>query len=49
MGERVTFESYGLKLARVVHTPADLRPGERRPAFLVLHGFGGNKDGDGSI
>jgi uncharacterized protein len=49
MEERVTFESDGLKLAGVVHTPADLRPGERRPAFLVLHGFGGNKDGDGSV
>jgi uncharacterized protein len=49
MDERVTFESDGLKLAGVVHTPADLRPGERRPAFLVLHGFGGNKDGDGSV
>jgi len=32
-----------------VHIPADLRPGERRPAFLVLHGFGGNKEGRGSI
>ncbi|HLH22477.1 MAG TPA: alpha/beta hydrolase [Chloroflexota bacterium] len=48
MEQRVTFESDGLKLAGIVHTPADLRPGERRPAFLVLHGFGGNKDGNGS-
>jgi pimeloyl-ACP methyl ester carboxylesterase len=27
----------------------DLRPGERRPAFLILHGFGGNKNGEGQI
>jgi fermentation-respiration switch protein FrsA (DUF1100 family) len=49
MEERVTFESDGLKLAGVIHTPPDLRPGERRPAFLVLHGFGGNKEGSGSV
>ena len=49
MEERVTFESDGLKLAGIVHTPSDLAPGERRPVFLVLHGFGGGKDGDGSI
>lgn len=49
MGEKVTFPSDGLKLAGIVHTPMDLRPGERRPAFLVLHGFGGNKEGRGSI
>jgi pimeloyl-ACP methyl ester carboxylesterase len=30
-----------------VHVPDGLRSGERRPAFLVLHGFGGNKDGRG--
>jgi pimeloyl-ACP methyl ester carboxylesterase len=32
-----------------VYTPPDLRPGERRPGFLVLHGFGGNKEGRGQI
>ena len=41
--ERVTFESDGLRLAGVVRVPADIKPGERRPAFLVLHGFGSNK------
>lgn len=49
MQARVTFSSDGLKLSGIVHIPADLRPGERRPAFLVLHGFGGNKEGRGSI
>ena len=41
------FPSDGLKLAGIVHVPDDLRPGERRAAFLVLHGFGSNK-GSGS-
>ena len=39
----VTFPSAGLKLSGVVHVPDDARPGERRPAFMVLHGFGSNK------
>jgi pimeloyl-ACP methyl ester carboxylesterase len=41
--ERVSFVSDGLKLAGVLHTP-DGGPRERRPAWLVLHGFGSNKD-----
>ena len=41
--EAVTFPSAGLKLSGVVHVPDGLRPGERRAAFLVLHGFGSNK------
>src|SRR2546422_9812500 len=45
MEERVSFVSEGLKLAGVLHVPDDGRgPRERRPAFLVLHGFGSNKD-----
>ena len=47
MEDRVAFQSDGLKLAAIVRTPDALRPGERRPAFIVLHGFGGNKDGQG--
>ena len=43
--ERVTFPSNGLKLSGVLHAPAG---GDRRPAFLVLHGFGSNKDSGGS-
>lgn len=49
MESKVTLESAGLKLSGVVNTPDDLRPGERRAAFLVLHGFGGNKDGHGQM
>src|SRR5258705_67725 len=39
--ERVTFRSKGLTLAGVVRVPPHTR--ERRPAFIVLHGFGSNK------
>ena len=37
------FRSDGLKLSGIVHVPDDLQKGEKRPAFLVLHGFGSNK------
>jgi poly(3-hydroxybutyrate) depolymerase len=47
MEEKVTFRSDGLSLAGIVRAPDGLRAGERRPAFIVLHGFGGNKDGHG--
>jgi pimeloyl-ACP methyl ester carboxylesterase len=43
MEERVSFVSGGLKLAGVLHVPEGGRG--RRAAFLVLHGFGSNKDG----
>ena len=43
MEENVVFQSSGLMLAGVLHTPSDLKPRERRPAFMVLHGFGSNK------
>ena len=45
MQQPVTFASEGLTLAGVVHIPDDLGEGERRPAIMVLHGFGGSKDG----
>lgn len=47
MDERVSFASDGLKLTGVLHLPGE-RPSEaRRAAFVVLHGFGSNKDGGG--
>jgi len=49
MEENITFQSDGLNLSAILRTPDDLRPGEQRPAFIVLHGFGGNKDGQGQI
>jgi hypothetical protein len=45
MGEEaVKIPSAGLKLSGSVRVPEGVRAGERRPAFLVLHGFGSNKD-----
>src|ERR1700722_15942247 len=38
--QRVTFKADGLTLAGVVRLPDG--GGERRPAFIVLHGFGSN-------
>jgi len=48
MEERVTFVADGLKLAGVLRAP-EHGPQERRPAFLVLHGFGSNKDSGGTV
>src|SRR6476619_4866322 len=42
--EAATFQSAGLKLAANVRVPDGVKPGEKRAAFLVLHGFGSNKD-----
>jgi dipeptidyl aminopeptidase/acylaminoacyl peptidase len=42
--DSVTFPSAGLKLSGNVRVPEGLKPGEKRGAFLVLHGFGSNKD-----
>ena len=41
----VSFLSDGLKLSGLLHIPQDLQPGERRPAFIVMHGFGGSNQG----
>jgi len=43
--EPVQFVSNDLELAGVLQLPDGLKKGERRAAFLVLHGFGSNKDG----
>jgi uncharacterized protein len=40
----VEFRSDGLRLSGILHVPDDHKRGERRPAFMVLHGFGSNKD-----
>jgi hypothetical protein len=45
MEHPVTFVSDGLKLAGILHVPDGHAPGQRRPAWLVLHGFGSNKNG----
>jgi pimeloyl-ACP methyl ester carboxylesterase len=46
--ESVTIPSAGLKLSGTVRVPDDVKAGERRSAFLVLHGFGSNK-GSGNV
>jgi uncharacterized protein len=38
----ITFQSQGLKLAGIVRVPDGAGAGERRPALIVLHGFGSN-------
>ncbi len=45
MVEQVSFTSDGLALSGLLHTPPGHRTGERRPAIIVMHGFGGSKDG----
>jgi alpha-beta hydrolase superfamily lysophospholipase len=47
MEERVTFPSAGNQLVGVLHRPDNLRPGEKRAAIIVLHGFGGTMEGPG--
>jgi hypothetical protein len=49
MEERVTFQSGQLRIAGVLHLPANHKPGERRGAMLVLHGFGSNKNSTSCI
>src|SRR6266496_2083622 len=49
MEERVTFASEGLKLVGILHLPDGRATREPLPAFLVLHGFGSNKDSGGSV
>src|SRR3954462_2020872 len=44
MQEKLSFHSDGLKLSAVLHVPDKRKPGQRLPAFLVLHGFVGSKD-----
>src|SRR5215467_6731043 len=42
--DNVTFSSSGLRFSANVRVPERLKAGEKRAAFLVLHGFGSNKD-----
>lgn len=41
--EEVTFMSGDLKIAGTVTIPDNYKAGEKRPAILVLHGFGSNR------
>ena len=44
--ERVSFTSKGLQLSGVVRVPDGVKGGERRPAFIILHGFGSRMSAD---
>ena len=39
---KISFMSAGRKLAGTVRVPNGVKPGERRPAWIVMHGFGSN-------
>lgn len=41
--EQITFTSKGLKLVGNIRVPDGVAPGEKRPAFIVLHGFGSTR------
>jgi dipeptidyl aminopeptidase/acylaminoacyl peptidase len=43
MQEEVTFKSGDLNIKGTVTIPDDYKAGEKRPAFLILHGFGSNR------
>src|SRR5271155_1921922 len=45
----VTFQSAALRLHGVLGVPEGLNAGQRRAAFLVLHGFGSNSDSPTAI
>jgi len=44
--QTIEFTSQGLRLAGVLRLPAGMMAGERRPALIVLHGFGSNKSAE---
>ena len=48
--EKITFQSAGgLKLAGTISVPEDLKCGEKRPGFIVLHGFGSNSSAGNTV
>ncbi len=44
----VRFSADGLQLAGTIHFPPDRQTDERRPALIVLPGFGGGQSGGGT-
>jgi hypothetical protein len=44
MKTEVTFKSNGLNIAGHLYTPDDIKAGEKRPAIIISHPFGGVKE-----
>jgi pimeloyl-ACP methyl ester carboxylesterase len=42
--QEINFTSGGLRLAGTITVPDGVAPGEKRPAFMVLHGFGSTRN-----
>ena len=42
---KIEFRSDGLRLVSFLGVPTSMGPEERRPAFILLRGFGSNKNG----
>jgi uncharacterized protein len=47
--EPITFQSDGLTISGIFHHPAAAPASGKAAAFMVLHGFGGTKNGGGSV
>ena len=47
--EPITYQSDGLTISGLLHQPVKKPSDARSAAFMVLHGFGGTKNGNGSI
>ncbi|MFN0072529.1 MAG: alpha/beta hydrolase [Chloroflexota bacterium] len=47
--EQIEYQSDGLRISGILHHPASPSSSGGAPAFMVLHGFGGTKQGAGSI
>lgn len=47
--EHITYQSDGLTIHGILHQPVLPAVGQTSAAFMVLHGFGGSKNGAGSV
>ncbi len=49
MEKSISFKSEDLTLSGILNIPDEITPDEKRPAILVLHGFGSNKESKSCI
>src|SRR5215212_612483 len=47
--EPITYQSDGLTISGILHHPTGAARSGKSAAFMVLHGFGGTKNGAGSV